>query len=143
MKKVYFLLLLSFTVFQSCKSQKFQLEEKSDLVLKEGFFKEIPAGVAFDESTIEVSLTFNDFNKNSIKLNGLYFRDANLTSKYTRVFTIVANYKKGAKTEKNNPFTLEKNEVVVEYKQDDKIKYVKYTLKEKQMSLDNIPMQKQ
>ena len=112
-------------------------------MLKEGCFKEIPTGVAFDESTVEVSLTFNDFNKNSIKLNGLYFRDATLKIKYTRVFTIVANYKKGAKTEKNNPFTLEKNEVVVEYKQDDKVKFVKYILKEEQMSLDNIPMQKQ
>ena len=141
MKKVYFLLLLSFTVFQNCKSQKFQLEENPDLTLKEGFFKEIPAGVAFDESTIELSLTFNDFNKNSIKLNGLFFRDAALNSKYSKVFTVVANYQKGVNIEKEKLFTLANNEVVVEYKQDGKVKFVKYILKQKQMSLNNIPMQ--
>ena len=141
MKKVYFLLLFSFTVFQSCKSQKFQLEEKSDLTLKEGYFKEIPSGVANDESTIEVSVTLNDFNKNTIQINGLFFRDAALKSNYSKVFTVVANYKKGVNTEKENPFTLANNEVVVEYEQGDKVKFVKYTLKQKQMSLDNIPMQ--
>lgn len=139
MKYSYFFLIL---VLFGCKSKKFCLEDNSELTLKEGFYREIPSGVYEGESTIDVTIIFNDFDKQLFEIKGFYFRNKFVEKnlKFNN-FTLKGSLKLD-KVDEHIPFTIENNEIVISYLKKEKTKYVKFSLKEQRNSIDNIPMEK-
>lgn len=125
-----------------CKSKQFCIEENSNLSIKEGFYKEIPSGVAEGNSTIEMALFFNDFNDENIIIKSFYFRNLHLENAFSYKDYMLKTSFELIQNKDEIPFQLENNEVVIHYMEKEKSKYVKFDLKKQQNSLDNIPMEK-
>lgn len=129
-------------IFFGCKSKQFCLEENSKLSLKEGFYKEIPTGVAEGNSTFEITLVFNSFDNDKITIEGFYFRNVYIEKNFSYEDYKVKASLKLNENENESPFKLANNEIVLHYKEREKSKYVKLSLKKQENSIDNIPMEK-
>lgn len=138
MKKIIFL-LIGFIII-GCKSQQFKLETESDLSLKEGNFTVIPAPIKEGKSKVKAHMILNDFDPN-IKLIGFYFRDKFVEYKDNNNPYVLEGSVEISDSKTESPFELEQNEVVVSYNQNKKKKFVKFKLKKKMNSLNNIPME--
>ena len=139
----YLMIFLSLLFLWSCKSQEFKLEKTNDIKLEEGFYVIIPPAIAEGSSSIKITLNFNEFDKTTIELVGLYFRGNFIAMKeVTNPYGIEGSVPEiNLIKDEDFPFDLEPSEVVLTYKKDDKIKYAKYNVKRK-ISLDDVPMSK-
>lgn len=137
------MLFLSLLFLWSCKSQEFKLEKVNDIKLEEGFYVIIPPAIAEGTSSIKITLNFNEFDKTSTELVGLYFRGNFIAMKeVTNPYAIEGSVPENNLVEdKNFPFDLKPSEVVLSYKKGDTIKYAKYTVKRK-VTLGDVPMSK-
>ena len=138
MKKVVFL-LIGFLIF-SCKSQQYKLETESDLSLKEGSYTVIPPAIKEGKSSVRVFMILNDFDS-TIKLNGFYFRGKFVEYKDNNNPNLLEGSIIMDELASEIPFDLEQNDVVIAYNQKSKRKFVKFKLKRKTNSLNNIPME--
>lgn len=139
-----YLALFFFAIgLMSCKSQKYQLEENPILVLKEGYYNEIPPGIREGNIYIKATLKFNEFDKEKIKLIGFYFRDNYIPMKQVSdsysIEGSVLKKKKDSLAENKIPFEIKPSEVVLSYEVNKKLKHAKYIVKRK-ISFDDIPM---
>lgn len=124
-----------------CKSQQFKLENNSDLSLQNGTYVIIPAAIEESASSVEISILLNEFNKD-ISLNGFYFRDTFIDKKPNKnQFQLEGIVSLNSNSTNKIPFLIEDDEVVVSYNQNKKKKFVKFKLKKKINSLNNIPME--
>lgn len=138
MKKLVFL-LIGFLIF-SCKSQQFKLETESNLSLKEGSYTVIPSAIKEGKSSVKAFVILNDFDL-TIKLNGFYFRNKFVEYKDNNNPNLLEGSIIIDESASEIPFDLEQNDVVIEYIQKGKKKFVKFKLKKKTNSLNNIPME--
>ena len=119
------------------------MEKTNDIKLVEGFYVIIPPAIAEGSTSLKITLNFKEFDKTTIELVGLYFRGNFITMKeVTNPYGIEGFViEKNVKINEDFPFSLKPSEVILSYKKDNKIKYVKYNVKRK-VSLDDVPMSK-
>lgn len=136
------LILLSFIVtLSACKTQKYKLESNSDLSLKSGFYIEIPPAIFEGKSSTEATIILNNFNVDDIVLKGFYFRNKFIKYKALKSpYALKGSVILDGINAKKVPFDIKNYEVVVSYQQNKKEKHVKFSLKRKENSLNNIPM---
>ena len=150
MNKKNILGLFSLLMMISCCSNKFHLEKKSSLTFNESYYSKWTSGVQGQGSGFTIYLVINksvDISNKNIKILGIYFREKYSTLKYqgsNRYQGFVKNNENlkvvspdSKITVINNedekiPFSLKKNEAVVSYKINEKQKYVKINLIQKQ-----------
>lgn len=128
-------------LLMGCKSQDFALVKENELQLKKGFFKEIPPAIADEDTYIQVNLKFNVFDTNAFELVAIYFRNQIIPSKVSKNnFSISGSINKELTLVENVefPFELQSNEIVLSYKNKNKIKFAKYTI-DRKILMDDIP----
>ncbi|ARV06869.1 hypothetical protein BTO04_09320 [Polaribacter sp. SA4-10] len=139
----YLIIFFSITMFFGCKSQEYQLVDKPILILKEGFYVEIPPAIVEGFSSVKATLKFQVFDKEKIELLGFYFRNNYILMKEVLdPYAIEGSVQKKSKEDvdqKNTiPFNLESYEVVLSYKYLGNLKYAKFKVKRK-VSFDDVP----
>ncbi len=137
----FLLFLLCFAILIACKPQEYQLEVKPKLILKEGFYIEIPPAISEGKSYVKVILKFEEFDKETLKIKGFYFRNNFISMKEVKdPFSIEGSIirSQSENISKNIPFELEPFEVVLSYENNKKLKYIKYSVKRK-ISFDDVP----
>lgn len=137
----YWLSLLCFILFITCKSHTYQLEDSSKLTLKESYFVEIPPAIIKGNTYVKAVLKFNKFDREKIKFLGFYFRNNFIVMKeVSDVYAIEGSVLKNKIQDENRiPFSLKSYEVVLSYLDNNKQRYAKFKIKRK-VSFDDIPM---
>ena len=143
--------LLMMISISSC-SNKFHLEKKSSLSFNESYYSKWTSGVQGQGSGFAIYLVIDksvDVGNKDIKILGIYFREKYSTLKYQGSNKYQGFIKNNENLEtvspdskitttnneiddKKIPFSLKDNEAVVSYKINEKQKYVKINLIEKQ-----------
>ena len=139
------LFLLLFSI--GCSNQ-FKLEKKSILTFEESYYQEWVAGVKGGGAGLNIFLKLKEsVNNTKVQIEGLYFRE-----KYCELkFQGAKKYQGFIKTNQNNkpnisdnsvvveeteikkiPFTLEKDNAVITYKENGKQKFFKIVLNKKE-----------
>lgn len=138
--KLYFSFILLIII--GCKSQNYQIEKASKIDLKEGFFQIVPAAIKEGRSSTRIFIELNIKDLKGFILNGVYFRGNYLKKKDNNYPNKINSYFKNrdSKTDinKNSPFKLHPNEVVVDYFIGNKRKYSKFEITRND-SIEEIP----
>jgi len=138
----YLTILFFCFVVLACKSQKYSLEENSELTLKNGFYLITPSGIAEGNTTVSASFTLEDYNKDKILIYGFYFRNDFIELKENQKNN---TFKGSVILQKNKdatiPFQLKNSEIVIAYSKNNKEKFVKFKLKRKERDNFDVLMQ--
>ena len=143
-----FLMLLSI----GCSNQ-FNFKNNSNLVFEESYYESWVAGVQGGGSGLNIHLTLEKKLKNNLQIEGIYFKrkycklNIQKEKKYSGYISTSQN--RGTNSEEaikvtdekettSIPFTLEGNDAVLVYLENKKTRYLKLTLREKQM--ESLPM---
>lgn len=138
----YVTLLMVFAFFVSCKSNQYTIEDNPNIVVKEAFYKEIPAAIKEGNSFAKITVVFDKSKKaKDITYVGVYFMDKygalNEKNSTTYLSSIILPKPDEIK-DKDFPFQLKPNEIVIHYSEGKKQKYALFKIKKK-TSLEEVP----
>jgi hypothetical protein len=134
-------------------SNQFNFKKNSNLVFEESYYESWVAGVKGGGSGLNIHLTLEKKLKKNLQIEGIYFKQKYcklnlqkenkysgyiLTSQNRYPNSIAPSQASKEKETTNIPFTLEGNDAVLVYLENKKTRYLKLTLRKKEMEF--LPM---